>query len=335
MARLKKAAGKSKKPPRGGEKPVSLARVQEVYEKYKPLLLSCRGVTAVTYGVKYTGGGYQFKAAGGRPLFAVIVHVKEKRALAEGDKGFIPKDLEGVPTDVVVATPRPVVIAHANGPVAQGGQEIELLFAAGSSGGRGTLGVVVKDAGSDQLYALTCAHVAFGRQLNASPNDRLVMNPGPVDLGNPDRNGFRAPYSQLFGPLDAGAVKLVLGLKPPRGQVAPHGKIPLAGVEQLTSANVEQFGAGTHATQAGMITHIDVSADVVLAPGFTKRLDRLIRVQPAAAPFGVPADSGSVLVGTVNTKRVAVGLYIGTDQANGDGFAVILENAVDALQLVY
>jgi hypothetical protein len=335
MARPKK---KSPTPPTSPTQPTgpSLAEVRRIYEKYKPLLLGCRGVTQVTYGVKHSGGKYGFEDDGGELKFAIIIHVKEKkRDMKPGSKGYIPDSIENIPTDII---PDPIarIHAHANGGQMQGGVGIELILPDSSSGGTGTLGVVVRDSNSNQLYALTCAHVAFGRPLNAPANSNIRLTAGGLVIGNPTRNGLLPAFGGRF---DAGAIQLLSGLSPApqRRVVMPHGQIPVVSMDDLTTVAVEQQGAMSAATVTGSIKRIGETAFVEYDPGTGtgRTLTDLIRVNADTPPFGVAGDSGSILVGSVNGDFVAIGLYIGTDPATGDGFAMKLVDVLNGLQLTF
>lgn len=307
--------------------------------KYRPLLLACPGIRGVTAGVKHSAGRYHFTTNNGSPIFSVIVAVeKKKKSIKPGHVGFIPTELDGVPTDVVKWRPRPKVRAHGNGgatpPALVGGTEIELIHADQTSGGKGTLSTVVRDENSSQLFGLTNAHVAFGRKLQFQNGDRIRSSPGGQVIGIPERNGFEPPYNQ-YGVIDAGAIALDGDHSKDRGNVYPHRKLPIAGIGQITAAGVEQCGARTAKTQTGRFLRIEESAEVEFDKGFSRVLDNLIRIEPGKKPFGVPGDSGAILVGKVYDDFVAVGLYVGIDTKTQDGLAMILEDVLDRMNLVF
>jgi hypothetical protein len=191
MAKTKKKS--RAKPKAAPPVPLTLKRVQKVFDKHKRNLRRRQGVLHVSYGAKHQGGSYHFQREKPEPdVLAIIVYV-EKKIKNENDlppRQMIPKFLDGVPTDVVeVATAELTQGASRLDPLVGGAR----MARQANPAAFGSMGLVVEDNQTGDHRILTCAHLAFGGLDPATPPGPITQPnsavPGDV-IGMAQRNGM-------------------------------------------------------------------------------------------------------------------------------------------------
>ncbi len=304
----------------------SLKKVRAAYEKYRPLLMSNPAVTRVSYGCKRTEGRYGFEGEAKKVRYAVIVFVAIKKKVGPHDEGYIPATLDGVPTDVLADVP--VLIRRAS---TEGGAAVAVEGGATITLSRkklvlkGTVGVVVKDNTTDELFALTCSHVACGPTVQSVQGDVLtvIVNATQVTLGSAVRNGFSLPFG---GTVDAAAVPIVSPGGGTRALIPAFGRVVSRAVEDLSSTAVE-MDSKVHGRVVGHLVDVHATGTLQMGPGGVGRtMTNLLAIAPV--PFGEGGDSGSVVVVRVGARFAAVGLFIGVSKDNTVAFALRLEDEV-------
>ena len=211
-----KASTKRKAPkvpvgPRVGAAPVvTLERVKEVVERYRPLLMVNPNVKYVTAGLKQIKGHYAHQSS--QPdEYCVVIYVEKKwpakkteaaRAKQAQQDGAIPATLDGVPTDI-----RPVPMAKAT---LSGGATVQPELLNGKLGGRGTLAIVCQDVAGQQGF-VTAAHVACPEKKN--PNSVVFA----ADTGPTQKVGtvFDSQPGVGIGAYDCAFVAIDEGVPPP------------------------------------------------------------------------------------------------------------------------
>ncbi|WP_460623655.1 trypsin-like peptidase domain-containing protein [Hymenobacter tenuis] len=118
-----------------------------VLEQHEPQLLAIDGVKDVAIGYPSRNGNTNFDE------IAILVYVVKKFGEEVLSKEqLIPKSFNGIPVDVVESHPEEEEVTH---PILLGGIGISNANLAG----RGTLGIIVKDQVSEELWGLTNWHV--------------------------------------------------------------------------------------------------------------------------------------------------------------------------------
>jgi len=273
--------------------------------------LSRHGVVGVGVGSKIVRG--EPTAA---PAIRLYVAAKvEAAALSEGSR--LPREIDGVPTDVVAlgrlrpaGGEAPVYRTRIRPP--QPGCSIGVLreFKLLS----GTLGAVVEAQG--RRYLLTCNHVLADDE--QSSVGRAVLQPGPSD-GPGDAIATLTRFVPLrpnaTARVDAAIAELLVpadpAVMPPIGRLA--GGTPLRAAEGMA---VEKVGRATGHTTG---TVFDAAADFEMPYGFgAVTLRAQILIQSPDGGFAFSGDSGSLIVER-ETKR-AVGLLCGYSHSEERGF---------------
>lgn len=281
-------------------KPVSPARLQRVFEKYKSLLLGVNNVESVAIGLKASQGNYgNLKKQQGIPC--IVIYVDKKIDDDKLEKGKIPTDIEGVPTDIVV---RPQVKLAA-APDLMGGLAVGRKEAGAGITETGSSCLIVVDNASGKSALLTCAHVAYAGGV-PSAGESLLHPPVDVpgnEIGSGGRSGLGIGLDAAVVPLnDSHPVKfrtIRLVTKPIRPTVFPQLQMP-----------VSKVGAKTNLT-AGHVVGLNES---LFFSGLNRSLDGLIKISPGFAQQG---DSGSPVFTDSTTKAVAlVGMIVGVEEGD-------------------
>ena len=317
-------------------------RVRSVLKKHKNKLLSMKNVVGVGVGYKESVAA----STGGPPKLGVVVLVKHKLPETElGAQHVVPKDLDGVVTDVIEVGDLRLLGRTDRDVPAQPGVSIGHYKVTA-----GTFGAVVKDKKTGELLILSNNHVLAngtnGRDDRAKVGDPILL-PGPHDGGTLDNNvigrlhRFKAVqkvYTQSSCPKAAAAelwVNAVCKLMAPkytfkvlrqtddentidaalakpvnpqklRSQILEVGEVK--GVaEAEVGMNVVKSGRTTGVTK-GTIRAINATVQVDMGDGE----QAVFHDQIIATPMSQGGDSGSLVL---DDKRRAVGLlFAGSDK---------------------
>jgi S1-C subfamily serine protease len=267
-------------------------------------------------GLNLVGVGIGEKVTSGARtgVLCVKVLVARKFARSRIDRGDrIPASVDGIPTDVeAVGYPRKFALDNQqrHRPVPGGVSGSPSLEAAGYRFA-GTLGVVLSAADGGRVI-LSNNHVLADE--NRLPVGAAIVQPATLDGGTgADRIGTLAEFAPIkFGNLrnwmDAAVAKVdarvgvsatVLGIGPVRGAGDPS-----------LNLLVRKAGRTTGLTEGVVrVVRFDVF-DVQYEQGMV-RVDDVMVIENAAAPFSRPGDSGSAIVDM--RGRVVGLLFAGSD----------------------
>jgi hypothetical protein len=248
----------------------------------------------------------------------------------EQETGFIPQELDGVPTDVLNSPKIKLSQAPSNQvtPVV-GGLQIALQYANLTFAPWGTLGLVVRNENDDEFY-LTCSHIAFGED-QLGTQAETVFQPAAASagnqIGNPDTNGLLGAGGALF---DAATIRPL----PPRdGELRKilgfAGRLVLGTTPPVQGMRVMKVGAGSAQNggsplSTGVIVAWPAGSHVFpIAPNPPGvRLNNLIEIMGIDAngseqAFAFPGDSGALIFRELPGGRglEAIGLIVGIQDA--------------------
>ena len=122
----------------------------QVLQKHLPALKNLRGVHHVDLGYKYKAGRI-------RQEIAIRIHVYRKHSKSLLGDAVIPREIEGIPTDVIVSHPVKHSRRGKRFPSLTGGIVIQNIF----NPDRGTLGAVLFNENNERV-GLSNYHVLFG-----------------------------------------------------------------------------------------------------------------------------------------------------------------------------
>jgi len=269
-------------------------------------------------GVNLVGIGIGEKVTSGKPVGEMCVKIFVAKKFPKGkvrSSDRIPATIGGIPTDIEgVGYPRKFQILQRqrHRPV-PGGVSVGLDFNAVNFSFAGTLGVVVADRQSPQiLYALSNNHVLADE--NRVNNGAGAVQPGTLDGGkNTDRvarlsryvplkfdnrrNWMDAAIARFDDP--ARAVKSILAIGTPLGAARPS-----------LGLLVRKSGRTTALTE-GIVRAVNFDVVGVRYDQGLVRIDDVIVIQGATAPFSKAGDSGSAIVDPQG--RVVALLFGGSD----------------------
>lgn len=159
-----------------------MERVHSIVQKHKRRLLSLKNVVGVGVGYKES-----VAASTGAPKLGVVVLVKSKLPESELEAlHIVPKNLDGVVTDVIEVGDLKLLGRTAGGVPAQPGVSIGHYKITA-----GTFGAVVKDRKTGEPLILSNNHVLAngtdGRDNRAKVGDPILL-PGPHDGGTLEKN---------------------------------------------------------------------------------------------------------------------------------------------------
>ncbi|HID54599.1 MAG TPA: hypothetical protein EYP41_21490 [Anaerolineae bacterium] len=300
-----------------------LAQVQEDW-------LQREGVTAVDLGYKWSKGEMTGQ-------LAIRVHLTHKKPLEElSESDLFPKEVDGVPVDVIEAT----YGLQAAGETDWGDAQLEAAIDGrnrrfdpvplGVSIGSprvtaGTLGAKVYDADTQDEMILSNWHVMVG-SLQAQPGDP-VWQPGRLDGGRP-ADVIATISRSILGPFDAAVCK-VTGDRPVQDQTLEGRAIKGAAKPRL-GMRVWKSGRTTGLTE-GFIDGIMMTVPLNYNAAGVRQLQRVMRIvpRPGAGPIEVSlgGDSGSIWVD--EASGLAVGLHFAGE--TGDAPEHALANDIVAV----
>lgn len=284
-------------------------KTKQALAQAKRLALSIEGITGVDFGFIYEGG-IRTRRLG------IRLHVERKRP--EGSlraEQLIPKQIMGIPCDVVQATYQP----HALSPQSK----FDPILPGISIGNvlrqqTGTLGAIVYDKASGEACILSNWHILCG-----SPDAKageLISQPGPLQLGgDPAR-----PVAQLLKAInlalgyDAAIAKLDAGISVERKALG-SGLAARAVGGHHPGMRLIKSGLTSGVTHA-MIDGVEGAYPMDYTPyGDVKRWMDGIRLIPDPAQpedeISLEGDSGSLWIEP--TKRLGVALHFAGEDGLG------------------
>ncbi len=279
------------------------------------------GVTAVDLGFKWSDGQMTDQ-------LAIRVHVNKKLPLLEiAEEDRFPKEVEGVPVDVIEATygvqelPNPESqLEFAVDGRHRRFDDIPIGVSIGSPNTTaGTLGAKVFDEETGQAMILSNWHILVGAlpAVTGTP----IWQPGAADGGRSDNNIFAELARFILGPYDAAVAKLT-GSRPVKSETLEGTPIEDVTSPQL-GMRVWKSGRTTGLTQ-GFIDGINMTLSMNYGAAGVRTLRDVLRIipVPGSPPTEISAggDSGSVWVDQVTGK--AIGLHFGGEVGNAPEHAL-------------
>ena len=328
-----------------GEEMQARAAIRPVKQEVEDELLAKPGVTGVDIGPKVTNG----KPTG---RLAIVVYVKKKKSLRQLSAAeTIPKEINGIPTDVVeeeivlqpaAVAERDVVLQvdPTKYPTLQGGISIgpcRSVFlsppdvpTAGNYIFVGTLGALVKDRTTGAMMALTNFHVACVDSGWAVGDTQA--QPGRVDGGTCPADKFGTLTRAVLSTHVDGSVITIDPGKATDCSIVEIGNVKGSATATLGMA-VRKRGRTTGLTY-GSVTSVDYSTSINYGDGLgTHVLKNQIRVAvdtSKSTQFGDHGDSGSVVV---NDDNKVVGLHFAGNTAGTIGVANPIQFVLDELNV--
>jgi hypothetical protein len=286
--------------------PQDLARAERVLDLVRDEWLRRPGVTAVDLGFKWSGGEMT-------DVVSLRVHVANKRDAADlSEAELFPREIDGVPIDVIAASYAPQMLLDIRPETAvEGrGERFKVVPIGVSVGCRfttaGTLGAKVIDQESGREMILSNWHVLAGNR-NAQPG-LPIWQPGQLD-GRPDENSVIAELTRwMLGPFDAAVANLNGERKVTTKTL--EGSSLLDATSPRLGMMVWKSGRTTGLTQ-GIVDGIKMQVPLTYPHQGTHLLDQVFRIVPRPGVGDVEisssGDSGSVWVDEMSGK--AVGLH--------------------------
>lgn len=288
-----------------GIDPTEMAKAEQVLESIREDWLKRDGVTAVDLGFKWSQG----EMTG---TLSIRVHVEKKKDISElSEDELFPKEVEGIPVDVIEATYAPQALVDAKPEAAAEGRgkrwdEIPIGVSIGSKySTAGTLGAKVNDAETGDEMILSNWHVLAGRKdVEAG---LAIWQPGWIDGGTRDENTIAELSRWVLGPFDA-AVARLNGSRPVNtttveGRVVDDSTSPRLGML------VWKSGRSTGFTE-GFIDGVSMAVPLNYREAGIHTLERVFRIvpRPGAPPTEISSggDSGSAWVDEETGKVVGL-----------------------------
>lgn len=284
------------------QKPLNVKR------KYEHTLLLGDNVSGVGVGTKLVNGVDTKEPS-------IRVYVKEKKATESLTEDEIPKEIDGVKTDVIQLSLETLSGNISNTtkvrPLSGGCSLGSSLHNSG-----GTLGAIVRDTRNTQnVFALTCYHVICPTN-RPIPNEQIVQ-PSIGDTGTALDSIGIIKGTVLKEGMDCG---LVLLNQPTDGEVGKiYGQSFITGIARQADGIVRKFGKATGET-TGKIEDYSLTFEIQYRFGITIRHQDLLLIRSTTPhPFVVGGDSGSLVV---NEQFEAVGMIVGGDITRRFGAAM-------------
>lgn len=273
-------------------------------EKFFDFNAGDSNIVGLGFGRKEAGGGATDQVA-------VRVYVREKVASAAlPGSEIVPKEVNGVPTDVIpvgelVAAARPTSCG-----VSVGHHSITA----------GTLGCLVRKPGESHVYILSNNHVLADCD-RAAIGD-LILEPAPDDGGKLDN-----PIAHLddFEPLTNGtpkamdaAIARLLDASAVRKDILVIGDVQPPPMQATLNQHVLKHGRTTGYTEGEIV---DIAADIRVSFGHHRiEFENQLAIDGRGRPFADLGDSGSLVVDASSLRAVGLlfGVALGT---GGTGFA--------------
>jgi hypothetical protein len=313
------------------EKLIHAHRIDEARRAQGAFIPSTRGLTTAispSPTENVVGVGIGEKISDGKqtgiPAVKFLVRMKYSR-LDLGSKDVLPKEIDGLPTDVEevgifkrfpsAAKARKQATAMPNPRTkirpAQPGSSIGFRDPNNQFVMAGTFGALVRD--KDGLYVLSNNHVLADE--NRLPTGAAIFQPGLLDSGNPSTDQIAA--LTRFVTLQAhGANTVDCAVAKATTQNIVSKEVLYIGAPQGTAPatidmTVHKFGRTTGYT-VGQVTSIDTDVTVQYDIGKITFTGQIIIVGGAGQPFSNAGDSGSLILQRGTNKAVAL-LFAGSN----------------------
>jgi len=299
--------------------PEEIARAEAVLASIQDEWLQRPGVTAIDLGFKWTQGEMTGQ-------LAIRVHVAQKKpAFQLSSEELFPKEVEGIPVDVIEATyaPQTVLQARLEQALQNRGQRFEIVPLGVSIGSRfttaGTLGAVVVDGQTGEEMILSNWHVLAGRRdVDAG---LPILQPGWIDGGTRDDNIIAELARWVLGPYDAAVARLT-GVR-----AVEHKTIEGRAIEDVAEPRlgmrIWKSGRSTGYTE-GFIDGIRMTVSLGYQGVGTRILESVFHIVPRPGAgnieISIGGDSGAVWVDEESGK--AVGLHFAGEVDNGPEHAL-------------
>jgi hypothetical protein len=293
--------------------PEEMAKAESVLESVREEWLARDGVTAVDLGFKWRQGQMSDQ-------LAIRVHVTKKIRAAElpADEIF-PKEIQGIPVDVIEATYAPQALADTRTEAAiEGrGRRFDVAPLGVSIGCRfstaGTLGAKVIDLESGDEMILSNWHVLVGRRDAGA--GLAAWQPGWIDGGTHESNTVARLTRWVLGPYDAAVARLT-GDRQVTSRTL-EGRAIEDATEARLGMRVWKSGRSTGYTE-GFIDGIKMTVPLSYGAAGIHMLQRVFRIVPlpgASYPeISIGGDSGAVWVDIESGK--ALGLHFAGEIGN-------------------
>ncbi len=286
--------------------PTDMDKAVEIFEKIRDEWMKRPGVTAVDLGFKWSEG----KMTDQLSIRVHVVRKKDKDELT--DEELFPKEVNGIPVDIIEATYTPQALADSKPEAAASGRGIrhDVIPLGVSVGCRhstaGTLGAKVFDRDNGEAMILSNWHVLAGRtDVEAG---LPIWQPGWVDGGTRDENTIAQLTRWVLGPYDA-AVATLTGQREVKTTTAEGRPIEDIGKPTL-GMMVWKSGRTTGYTE-GFVDGVKMRVALSYRQAGTHQLEEVFRIvpRPGAGDIEVSlgGDSGSVWVDEATGR--AVGLH--------------------------
>jgi hypothetical protein len=305
----------------GNIDPEAMAHAEAVLQQVRDSWLRRPGVTAVDLGFRWRDGEITDE-------LALRVHVVRKRPWAElHEWERFPKEVAGIPVDVIEATYTP---QHAPGVSLESAatgrgiryDEVPLGVSIGTaSSTAGTLGAKVIDRYTGDEMLLGNWHVLANRlDMQAS---LPVFQPGRLDGGS-EQDTIAVLSRWVLGPYDAAVARLT-GARPVRSQTVEGHNLLHAAAPRL-GMFVWKSGRTTGRT-AGFIDGVSMQVAIQYATAGQRTLRHVFRIVPRPgsgnAQVSDGGDSGAVWVDEATGR--GVGLHFAGEEAGGPEFGLAHE----------
>jgi endonuclease G len=293
--------------------PDELDKAEAVLESVRDDWLARDGVTAVDLGFKWTAGRMSDQ-------LAIRVHVVKKKAKVELTGGqLFPKEIQGIPVDIIEATyaPQALVNSKAEAAIEGRGRRFDVVPIGVSVGSRystaGTLGAKVIDLDDGQEMILSNWHVLVGR--HGVESDLPIWQPGWIDGGTRDSNTIARLARWVLGPYDAAVARLT-GERQVTSRTLEDRPIEDISEPRL-GMQVWKSGRSSGYTE-GFVDGIKMTVSLSYGPIGVHTLSRVFRIVPVPGgsypEISVAGDSGAVWVDSQTGK--AVGLHFAGEIGN-------------------
>ncbi|UCG24280.1 MAG: hypothetical protein JSW55_19530 [Chloroflexota bacterium] len=286
--------------------PDDLDRAEAILDSVCDDWLARDGVSAVDLGFKWSTGQMSNQ-------LAIRVHVVKKKGESELSAGqLFPREVQGIPVDVIEATyaPQALINSKAEAAIEGRGRRFDVVPIGVSVGCRystaGTLGAKVVDLDDGQEMILSNWHVLAGRRDVES--GLAIWQPGWIDGGTRESNTIATLARWVLGPYDAAVARLTgerqVTTKTLEGRPIEDISEPRLG------AQVWKSGRSSGYTE-GFVDGIKMTVPLSYGPLGVHTLQRVFRIVPVVGgsyrEISVAGDSGSVWVDSQTGK--AIGLH--------------------------
>jgi hypothetical protein len=309
-------------------------RILPIKQAVEQKLIALPGVTGVDVGLKRVGGE-------DTSVHAILVFVAHKGVFEPQHR--IPERIEGVPTDVIEAVfthdaahepvlTAPAVDAKRYDPC-QGGA---MISPARFNNMYGSLGMIVRDASTNQQLWLSCYHVlCVDANWNAQGVDKRIVQPSVSRGGNPATDTIGSIVNGKYGQIvvDWGYDLYVdCAVCDTGGRAASSNIVMLGTPKGPANAQINDLVTKYGATSELTYGSVNSTNLTVSIGGYWFYYQ--YRIVPAFAggqTFAVAGDSGSV---ALDSSQRAIGLCMSANEAAKTTTVNPIGQIIDALNIV-